>query len=92
MYADIEVTKVFDCQQTPGRLKLTDQHLIFKNQKTGKIEQIPPSEMEMVNYQKFPGTWGLRLWLKNGTLRRFRGFKESVRLIFILFKIGILLL
>ncbi|XP_060826121.1 FACT complex subunit Ssrp1 isoform X2 [Bombus pascuorum] len=62
---------------TPGRLKLTDQHLIFKNQKTGKVEQIPASDMEMVNYQKFIGTWGLRIFLKNGTLHRFRGFKEG---------------
>ncbi|EGI65677.1 FACT complex subunit Ssrp1, partial [Acromyrmex echinatior] len=63
--------------QTPGRLKLTDQHLIFKNQKTGKVEQISASDMEMVNYQKFIGTWGLRIFLKNGTLHRFKGFKES---------------
>lgn len=34
--------------------------------------------MEMVNYQKFIGTWGLRIFLKNGTLHRFRGFKEGV--------------
>lgn len=64
--------------QTPGKLKLTDQHLIFKNQKTGKVEQISGSDMEMVNYQKFVGTWGLRIFLKNGTLHRFRGFKDGV--------------
>lgn len=33
--------------------------------------------METVNYQKFIGTWGLRIFLKNGTLHRFKGFKES---------------
>lgn len=33
--------------------------------------------MEMVNYQKFIGTWGLRIFLKNGTLHRFKGFKEA---------------
>lgn len=31
----------------------------------------------MVNYQKFIGTWGLRIFLKNGTLHRFKGFKEA---------------
>ncbi|XP_018400415.1 PREDICTED: FACT complex subunit Ssrp1 [Cyphomyrmex costatus] len=62
---------------TPGRLKLTDQHIIFKNQKTGKVEQISASDIEMANYQKFIGTWGLRLFLKNGALHRFKGFKES---------------
>ena len=59
-------------------MKLTDQHLIFKNQKTGKVEQIAATDMEMVNYQKFVGTWGLRIFMKNGTLHRFRGFKEGV--------------
>lgn len=62
---------------TPGRLKLTDQHIIFKNQKTGKVEQISATDMEMVNYQKFIGTWGLRIFLKSGTLHRFRGFKDG---------------
>lgn len=64
--------------QTPGKLKLTDQHLIFKNQKTGKVEQIPSGDMDMVSYLKFVNTWGLRIFLKNGTLYRFRGFKEGV--------------
>ncbi|KAK0174565.1 hypothetical protein PV327_010324 [Microctonus hyperodae] len=64
---------------TPGRLKLTDQNIIFKNQKTGKVEQISANDLEMVNFQKFPETWGLRLFLLNGMLHRFRGFKESER-------------
>lgn len=72
-----ELYFTFYFYQTPGRLKLTDQHLIFKNQKTGKVEQISASDMEMVNYQKFIGTWGLRIFLKNGTLHRFKGFKEA---------------
>lgn len=62
---------------TPGRLKLTDQHLIFKNQKTGKVEQLSASDMEIVNFQKFIGTWGLRIFLKNGALHRFKGFKDA---------------
>lgn len=72
-----DVTAEVKGVMTPGKLKLTDQHLIFKNQKTGKVEQISASDMEMVNYQKFVGTWGLRIFLKNGTLHRFRGFKEG---------------
>lgn len=47
--------------------------------------------MEMVNYQKFIGTWGLRIFLKNGTLHRFRGFKEGVsNIIFKFFLFNIL--
>ncbi|PNF18510.1 hypothetical protein B7P43_G09029, partial [Cryptotermes secundus] len=61
----------------PGRLKLTDQHIIFKNSKTGKVEQITASDLDIVNWQKLVGTWGIRIFLKNGTLHRFGGFKEG---------------
>lgn len=64
--------------QCPGRLKLTDQHIIFKNSKTGKVEQINSSDLEFSNWQKLVGNWGLRLFLKNGSLHRFCGFKEGV--------------
>lgn len=61
----------------PGRLKLTDQHIIFKNSKTGKVEQITASDLDVVNWQRLVGTWGIRIFLKNGTLYRFGGFKEG---------------
>lgn len=64
--------------QTPGKLKLTDQSISFKNSKTGKVEQISSSDLEFVNWQKLVGNWGLRLFLKNGSLHRFFGFRESV--------------
>lgn len=52
--------------------------MIFKNSKTGKVEQISSSDMDVVNWQKLVGSWGLRIFLKNGTLHRFGGFKDSV--------------
>lgn len=61
----------------PGRLKMTDQNIIFKNLKTGKVEQVPANEIELVNFQKFIGSWGLRVFLKNGTLHRYGGFKDG---------------
>lgn len=82
-FPNVMIFELFFCYiQTPGKLKLTDQNLIFKNQKTGKVEQIAASDMDMVNFQKFVGTWGLRIFLKNGTLHRFRGFRESVSINF----------
>lgn len=58
---------------------MTDQNIVFKNSKTGKVEQIGSTDMELVNFQNFVSCWGLRIFLKNGTLHRFSGFKESVR-------------
>ncbi|XP_067633597.1 FACT complex subunit Ssrp1 isoform X2 [Eurosta solidaginis] len=62
---------------TPGRLKLTDQSIVFKNNKTGKVEQIAADDIDLINSQKFVGNWGLRIFTKNGTLHRFCGFRDS---------------
>ncbi|KAH8401241.1 hypothetical protein KR009_003947 [Drosophila setifemur] len=60
-----------------GRLKLTEQHIIFKNTKTGKVEQIAADDIDLINSQKFVGTWGLRVFTKSGALHRFTGFRDS---------------
>ncbi|EDV35474.1 uncharacterized protein Dana_GF12460 [Drosophila ananassae] len=60
-----------------GRLKLTEQHIIFKNTKTGKVEQIAADDIDLINSQKFVGTWGLRVFTKSGVLHRFTGFRDS---------------
>ncbi|KAH8280556.1 hypothetical protein KR018_009801 [Drosophila ironensis] len=62
---------------SPGRLKLTEQHIIFKNTKTGKVEQIAADDIDLINSQKFVGTWGLRVFTKAGALHRFMGFRDS---------------
>ncbi|XP_034651407.1 FACT complex subunit Ssrp1 [Drosophila subobscura] len=60
-----------------GRLKLTDQNIIFKNTKTGKVEQISVDDIDLINSQKFVGNWGLRVFTKSGALHRFTGFRDS---------------
>ncbi|KAL7018159.1 hypothetical protein ACKWTF_010656 [Chironomus riparius] len=60
-----------------GRLKLTNEAIIWKSDKTGKVDEISSGEIECANYQRFVGHFGLRLFLKNGTLHRFQGFKED---------------
>nr|CAG4637664.1 EOG090X02Z1 [Chydorus sphaericus] len=62
---------------TPGRLKLTDQSIVFKNSKTGKVEQISANDIELVNWQRLSGAWGLRVFLRSGALHRYGGFKDS---------------
>jgi structure-specific recognition protein 1 len=41
------------------------------------VEEINCDEIETANYQRFVGHFGLRLFLKNGSLHRFQGFKED---------------
>ncbi|KAI4461805.1 fact complex subunit ssrp1 [Holotrichia oblita] len=74
-YSDI--TAEIKGLMTPGKLKMTDQNIVFKNSKTGKVEQIQAGDMDLVNFQNFVGSWGLRIFLKSGTLHRFAGFKDA---------------
>lgn len=56
---------------------MTDQNIVFKHEKTGKVEQISSSDIEFVNYQKAVGCYGIRIFMKNGALHRFFGFKDD---------------
>lgn len=58
-------------------MKLTTDTIIWKSEKTGKVEQITSDEIDCVNFQKFVGHFGLRLFLKSGSLHRFTGFKDD---------------
>lgn len=72
--------------QAPGKLKLTNDTIIWKSEKTGKVEQITSEDIDCVNFQKFVGHFGLRLFLKNGSLHRFTGFKDDEKKIAEFFK------
>lgn len=53
---------------------MTETNIIFKNDKTGKVEQFTAGDIDLVNFQKFVGHFGLRFFMKNGSLHRFSGF------------------
>ena len=59
-------------------MKLTDEKIQFKQSKGGKIEQVAKDDIDLVNWQRLAGTWGIRIFTKNGALHRFAGFKEPV--------------
>lgn len=61
----------------PGRLKLTNQTIIFKNNKTGKVDQIQASEIESIKWQRLAAAQGLRIMLQGGNMYRFAGFSET---------------
>ncbi|GFQ67347.1 FACT complex subunit SSRP1 [Trichonephila clavata] len=61
----------------PGRLKLTNQTIIFKNNKTGKVDQIQASEIESIKWQRLAAAQGLRIMLQGGNMYRFCGFAET---------------
>ena len=49
------------------RLELNDEKLIYKSQqKSGKNETIERGDIELVNWQRLAGTWGIRIFTKSG--------------------------
>ncbi|XP_023242351.1 FACT complex subunit Ssrp1-like [Centruroides sculpturatus] len=61
----------------PGRLKMTNQGIVFKNSKTGKVDQIQGPEIETVNWQRLASGFGIRIMTKGGQLYRFGGFQDT---------------
>lgn len=72
-----EIMKEEKGDMIPGRLKLTNQSAIFKNTKTGKVDQIQVPEIEEIKWMRLAATHGLRIILKNGSMYRFGGFNEN---------------
>lgn len=59
-----------------GHLKITDDKVTFTHTKSGRKDTIKGADMELVNWQRLAGVWGIRLFTKDGSLHRFAGFKE----------------
>ena len=62
-----------------GLLKLTDEKVVFAHAKNGKKDTVRAEEIELVNWQRLAGGWGIRIFTKDGNLHRFAGFKEAER-------------
>jgi structure-specific recognition protein 1 len=61
----------------PGRLKLSSSNVIFKNIKTGKVEQFQGSDIEKAQWLLRARGHCLKIILQNGTVHRFDGMRES---------------
>lgn len=42
------------------------------------MDQLQVADIDLVNWQRFAGAYGLRVMLKNGQMQRFGGFRETV--------------
>ena len=65
--------------QNGGKLKLHKNGVVFKNNKTGKVEQLNSSELASVKWMKVAFGYEVKFILNTGTQFKFEGFKESVR-------------
>lgn len=62
-----------------GRLRLSRQGIIFKNSKTGKVDNIQAAELTEGIWRRVALGHGLKLLTKNGHVYKYDGFRESVR-------------
>lgn len=62
-----------------GNLKLTDEKIVFQHSKSGKKDAVRAEDVDLVNWQRIAGVWGIRVFTKDGLLHRFAGFKETER-------------
>jgi len=62
-----------------GQLKLTDDKIVFTQSKSGKKDVVKAGDVDIVNWQRIAGVWGIRLFTKDGNLHRYAGFKEAER-------------
>ncbi|XP_053210278.1 FACT complex subunit Ssrp1-like [Panonychus citri] len=60
-----------------GRMKICNQSIIFKSQKTGKVEHFLKGDVDEIDWQRLPTNYSLRVALNNGSLFRFMGFQEN---------------
>lgn len=59
------------------RLTLRPQQIIFKNLKTGKPMSVPADQIKSISWQRFAQNHGIRLSMKNGSLHRFDGLRQT---------------
>jgi len=62
-----------------GHLKMTDEKIMFHHSKTGRKDTLVAGDIDIVNWQRIAGVWGIRIFTKDGQLHRFAGFKEAER-------------
>nr|BAK63191.1 FACT complex subunit SSRP1 [Pan troglodytes] len=63
--------------QNDGRLRLSRQGIIFKNSKTGKVDNIQAGELTEGIWRRVALGHGLKLLTKNGHVYKYDGFRES---------------
>jgi len=62
-----------------GHLKMTEEKIMFHHSKTGRKDTLVAGDIDIVNWQRIAGVWGIRIFTKDGQLHRFAGFKEAER-------------
>ena len=60
-----------------GHLKITDEKVVFNHTKSGRKDTIKGSDIELVNWQRLAGVWGIRMFTKDGALHRLVDYQQG---------------
>ncbi|XP_041029977.1 FACT complex subunit SSRP1-like [Carcharodon carcharias] len=60
-----------------GRLRLSRQSIVFKNNKTGKVDSVQAADVSEGVWRRVARGYGIKLQLRNGNLCKFDGFREG---------------
>ncbi|XP_070571797.1 FACT complex subunit SSRP1-like [Ptychodera flava] len=72
-----DISQEFKGAMNGGRLKLHKQGVVFKNNRTGKVEQVHVEDLDKTKWLRAARGHELKLFMKNGTIFRYDGFKEG---------------
>jgi len=61
----------------PGKLKLSTSNILFKNVKTGKLDQFQGGDVTKAQWLKRAKGYCLKFILNNDTIHRYDGFKDA---------------
>lgn len=79
MTDSLEFSEVFSLVRgalNAGRLQLNKTGIVFKSQKTGKIESVPLTDIDSCYWMRVARGFGLKIILKDGQNYKYHGFKE----------------
>ncbi|MGH0131236.1 UNVERIFIED_CONTAM: hypothetical protein FKN15_045180 [Acipenser sinensis] len=65
--------------ENDGRLRLSKQAVVYKNSKTGRVDNIAASDLTGCFWRRVSLGHGVRLETKSGNAYKYDGFRESVR-------------
>ncbi|MGH0164894.1 UNVERIFIED_CONTAM: hypothetical protein FKN15_047973 [Acipenser sinensis] len=68
---------VFFFSQNDGRLRLSKQAVVYKNSKTGRVDNIAASDLTGCFWRRVSLGHGVRLETKSGNAYKYDGFRES---------------
>uniref|UniRef100_A0A3Q2PLL6 FACT complex subunit SSRP1-like n=2 Tax=Fundulus heteroclitus TaxID=8078 RepID=A0A3Q2PLL6_FUNHE len=61
-----------------GRLRFSKQNVVYKSNKTGKVDSIPAGELNLAQWRRVCLGHGIKLGTSTGHVYKYDGFRDTV--------------